>query len=407
MCPSSSLFQPTLPLRGATSRRCRPSREASCFNPRSPCGERRASGAWRLTKPPVFQPTLPLRGATRLAQLLQRALPFQPTLPLRGATPAYRRPRSCRSCFNPRSPCGERLPPVAGDVLRVRVSTHAPLAGSDDHGLRVSGYVVLVSTHAPLAGSDHDIILWSTLFRVSTHAPLAGSDPTHPVGALVPRHVSTHAPLAGSDSRPFAPRSRSRVSTHAPLAGSDRRLSAVDHDFLLVSTHAPLAGSDRTSGISPSPLRCFNPRSPCGERPNPTAVAPMFAEFQPTLPLRGATAVPDQPGATSLFQPTLPLRGATGSPCLMVHALDVSTHAPLAGSDLLFGAIDDFFEFQPTLPLRGATARRRRQVPPLVVSTHAPLAGSDAPAETVALQLRVFQPTLPLRGATTIHPFDS
>ena len=91
----------------------------------------------------------------------------------------------------------------------------------------------------------------------------------------------------------------------------------------------------------------------------------------------------------------------------MVHALDVSTHAPLAGSDLLFGAIDDFFEFQPTLPLRGATARRRRQVPPLVVSTHAPLAGSDAPAETVALQLRVFQPTLPLRGATTIHPFDS
>ena len=154
MCPSSSLFQPTLPLRGATSRRCRPSREASCFNPRSPCGERRASGAWRLTKPPVFQPTLPLRGATRLAQLLQRALPFQPTLPLRGATPAYRRPRSCRSCFNPRSPCGERLPPVAGDVLRVRVSTHAPLAGSDDHGLRVSGYVVLVSTHAPLAGSD-------------------------------------------------------------------------------------------------------------------------------------------------------------------------------------------------------------------------------------------------------------
>ena len=333
MCPSSSLFQPTLPLRGATSRRCRPSREASCFNPRSPCGERRASGAWRLTKPPVFQPTLPLRGATRLAQLLQRALPFQPTLPLRGATPAYRRPRSCRSCFNPRSPCGERLPPVAGDVLRVRVSTHAPLAGSDDHGLRVSGYVVLVSTHAPLAGSDHDIILWSTLFRVSTHAPLAGSDPTHPVGALVPRHVSTHAPLAGSDSRPFAPRSRSRVSTHAPLAGSDR-----------------------TSGISPSPLRCFNPRSPCGERPNPTAVAPMFAEFQPTLPLRGATAVPDQPGATSLFQPTLPLRGATGSPCLMVHALDVSTHAPLAGSDLLFGAIDDFFEFQPTLPLRGVLA---------------------------------------------------
>ena len=55
------------------------------------------------------------------------------------------------------------------------------------------------------------------------------------------------------------------------------------------------------------------------------------------------------------FQPTLPLRGATGS---LVHAAEpigISTHAPLAGSDL------------------GKEVAAGGNV----ISTHAPLAGSD------------------------------
>ena len=59
------------------------------------------------------------------------------------------------------------------------------------------------------------------------------------------------------------------------------------------------------------------------------------AKFQPTLPLRGATALLADGATGSIwFQPTLPLRGAT--------FLDASG---------LFVA-----EFQPTLPLRGATS---------------------------------------------------
>ena len=59
-----SWFQPTLPLRGATSMSLHIlSRASASFNPRSPCGERPgetdedAVVTW-------FQPTLPLRGAT-------------------------------------------------------------------------------------------------------------------------------------------------------------------------------------------------------------------------------------------------------------------------------------------------------------------------------------------------------
>ena len=176
MCPSSSLFQPTLPLRGATSRRCRPSREASCFNPRSPCGERRASGAWRLTKPPVFQPTLPLRGATTRIVDKRDGTQFQPTLPLRGATPTTSRLCSA-STFQPTLPL--RGATFAHGVSSVsgHVSTHAPLAGSDRRSRSRTFRTGRVSTHAPLAGSDVPVTQLSARLLVSTHAPLAGSDP--------------------------------------------------------------------------------------------------------------------------------------------------------------------------------------------------------------------------------------
>ena len=57
----------------------------------------------------------------------------------------------------------------------------------------------------------------------------------------------------------------------------------------------------------------------------------------------------------------------------------ISTHAPLAGRDVLVVSIGiKVFKFQPTRPLRGAT----ESVPALatsdfLISTHAPLAGRD------------------------------
>ena len=81
------VFQPTLPLRGATSRTRRRGSYTN-FNPRSPCGERldrKVAPALR----DAFQPTLPLRGATNSSGTIARVSVFQPTLPLRGATAIY------------------------------------------------------------------------------------------------------------------------------------------------------------------------------------------------------------------------------------------------------------------------------------------------------------------------------
>ena len=103
----------------------------------------------------------------------------------------------------------------------------------------------------------------------------------------------------------------------------------------------------------------------------------------------------------SMFQPTLPLRGATLISLEdITYLLGVSTHAPLAGSDVLFfDGPAPYMAFQPTLPLRGATASLRWALVARAVSTHAPLAGSDDTQERIDADAQ-FQPTLPLRGAT-------
>ena len=120
----------------------------------------------------------------------------------------------------------------------------------------------------PLRGATLFLILLSVDHRVSTHAPLAGSDLSGGLVVSVVIGVSTHAPLAGSDCMAVAMRVREQW-------------------FQLT---LPLRGA---TGIAPSRRwlkRCFNSRSPCGERhvgmPHTVAVE----VFQLTLPLRGATA---------------------------------------------------------------------------------------------------------------------
>ena len=107
-------------------------------------------GCGFLPRPVVFQPTLPLRGATSCPfDVNALACRFQPTLPLRGATVEAHAATS--SWW---------------------VSTHAPLAGSDDVvDLLVGG--VGVSTHAPLAGSDLEALglgLLARQFQPTLHA---------------------------------------------------------------------------------------------------------------------------------------------------------------------------------------------------------------------------------------------
>ena len=216
------VFQPTLPVRGATDYNTggtggnmisthapRAGSDAPHLLPRhrqriSTHAPRAGSDSTLLFFPyPViaFQPTLPVRGATCSSVIVSPCrFSFQPTLPVRGATQildttitvqtiSTHAPRAGSDAqisynsagvihFNPRSPCGERHSTGMHVYCAPIISTHAPRAGSDDPAPDVPPGTDPISTHAPRAGSDSVQQQNNTVFRISTHAPRAGSDHT-------------------------------------------------------------------------------------------------------------------------------------------------------------------------------------------------------------------------------------
>ena len=283
-----------------------------------------------------FQPTLPLRGATRDNRL--RALRFQVSThaPLAGSDCSIAGNREglkgvsthaplagsdlCRfliathdTGFNPRSPCGERPTPAGAAVAINPVSTHAPLAGSDTPRAARFTRTACFNPRSP-CGERREPPLGlgcpsgfnprspcgerRLLARLERSAPLC-FNPRSPCGerpykqekARAATLVSTHAPLAGSDLGGHDGLAHVGVSTHAPLAGSDAVSSCFGHCPLMgFNPRSPCGERLSRIAFTRRARRRFNPRSPCGERPRPTSCRRRPIEFQPTLPLRGATA---------------------------------------------------------------------------------------------------------------------
>ena len=179
------------------------------------------------------------------------------------------------------------------------------------------------------------------------------------------------------------------ISTHAPLAGRDRAPSSPPMVGISFQPTRPLRGATSTPGIEPitrrfqptrplrgatkpqapssAPPRNFNPRAPCGARPRSPCRRRRSKAFQPTRPLRGATRRCNSLPQGTRFQPTRPLRGATARALLAADSRHIiSTHAPLAGRDLI-------------APSLGRRAN---------ISTHAPLAGRDS--KSVQITMHIF-----------------
>ena len=118
------------PLAGCDTRRSAIWPGCCYFNPRTPCGVRRAR-RFRISPYRRFQSTHPLRGATDLIYTDPPYGIFQSTHPLRGATT-----------------------PVFFARRAYGISIHAPLAGCDDRVIKRKQIMCAISIHAPLAGCD-------------------------------------------------------------------------------------------------------------------------------------------------------------------------------------------------------------------------------------------------------------
>ena len=190
-------FQSTLPARGATRSTawiCRASSisihaprtgsdsapgcgtlSTNYFNPRSPHGERLNSSAV-MPETVAFQSTLPARGATLLPHPVC-------------VRPAY---------FNPRSPHGERHGRAGRRTVQPGISIHAPRTGSDAlqstvrfgcdlfqstlpargatlYNWGMAGYDIFQST-LPARGATRFFGIYKAANKISIHAPRTGSD---------------------------------------------------------------------------------------------------------------------------------------------------------------------------------------------------------------------------------------
>ena len=148
--------------------------------------------------------------------------------------------------------------------------------------------------------------------------------------------------------------------------------------------------------------------------------------FQPTRPLRGATAAQmRRVKHDEYFNPRAPCGARRPADDEIDEGLAISTHAPLAGRDgQTSGGTALESSFQPTRPLRGATpadtfirdagthfnprapcgarqASGASQPPPLKnFNPRAPCGARRTATFTLPADDPKFQPTRPLRGAT-------
>ena len=258
-------FQSTLPVRGATTRsRCCPG--GACisihapragsdfprplsrgwppyFNPRSPCGERRAVRfAARLTD--SFQSTLPVRGATRRPKRTYQ----------RDETISIHAPRAG----------SDGLRDGADDQRRKFQST-LPVRGATSRRQARRSTSRFQST-LPVRGATTSLFDCRTPIHISIHAPRAGSDSIALLRSVLLQTISIHAPRAGSDCMVKMTTSGFDISIHAPRAGSDaycRKALRLVGGF---QSTLPVRGATGNTGLPGTNAKNFNPRSPCGER---------------------------------------------------------------------------------------------------------------------------------------------
>ena len=237
------------------------------------------------------------------------------------------------SYFNPRSPCGERLP---------------------FPWLSFRGWSI--SIPAPRVGSDHNKCYTYIITRISIPAPRVGSDCGLSVVSGVPPSISIPAPRVGSDCLFVGVRPRISISIPAPRVGSDI---------------FPAAGCLAVMN--------FNPRSPCGERPLLDRVVMPEITFQSPLPVWGATHCHGRGWCRRVISIPAPRVGSDfGLPDYASKATEISIPAPRVGSDPLMRSVSPAARyFNPRSPCGERRLGRSSLFLREKISIPAPRVGSD------------------------------
>ena len=155
-----TLFQSTLPARGATHQFFASLCGIFYFNPRSPHGERRLPEYWYYS---VYDISIhaPRTGSDTARLCIKTVYNISIHAPRTGSDILQDIVDVSQEDFNPRSPHGERRHPLPRENRTIAISIHAPRTGSDVY-LRLPNGEVKISIHAPRTGSDQ---VYNSTFR--------------------------------------------------------------------------------------------------------------------------------------------------------------------------------------------------------------------------------------------------
>ena len=217
--------------------------------------------------------------------------------------------------------------------LQKRFQSTLPVRGATTD-IESTEAVPRISIHAPRAGSDHNVIRNAAFAFISIHAPRAGSDDALAAYLQEISFISIHAPRAGSDLDADSAIIRRWISIHAPRAGSDGKWLGGHIIFARFQSTLPVRGATVHRGKLGADPR-ISIHAPRAGSDHPQPMLPRWPPyFNPRSPCGERRAVRFAARLTDSFQSTLPVRGATRRPKRTYQRDEtISIHAPRAGSD--------------------------------------------------------------------------
>ena len=219
------------------------------------------------------------------------------------------------------------------------------------------------------------------------------------------KDFNPRTPCGVRRSSPAGCATMSRFQSTHPLRGATGYM--VYQKFAKeISIHAPLAGCDSCSYPHNMVCQYFNPRTPCGVRPDMSLYSLLPESISIHAPLAGCDAPESCKSSTCRISIHAPLAGCDLLPPIKRSRFSISIHAPLAGCDFVQRrASSSVNVISIHAPLAGCDGSATPSMYHCkVISIHAPLAGCDGPFSPTHVTPPIFQSTHPLRGATAKLP---
>ena len=173
------------------------------------------------------------------------------------------------------------------------IPIHAPHAGSDGDGWKTSIHAQTFQSTLPMRGATSARHCERGGGHISIHAPHAGSDPHGLSKPCRTRYFNPRSPCGERLRSGAFPKASERFQSTLPMRGATDKGRVVRFSRTDFNPRSPCGERQKLGNERGTFPQNFNPRSPCGERPLFGRRMPKRLLFQSTLPMRGATVVPD------------------------------------------------------------------------------------------------------------------